>query len=254
MTSVTRAVAILLVVAGVTLEGAAQPTDFIDLGVHTEPTTLVVPVHLRAGNDMRWFRLEIAGARADAGFIDSWTLPHFIGDFIRYPRVAVYDSVGQLVRISTNVTERNQAMLSFGAEDPRPPFTWPSIDEYPIPAPPFEGQSGELAPGIYWVAALSGLAAFNPTNWDVRSAQGAAYPDRDTVLYIRIQPPDVPYCDGDFNWDGNVDQDDVLYLANVLAGGGNETGRFPDYNRDGNEDQDDLLALVHTIAGGGCPE
>ncbi|MCC6951198.1 MAG: hypothetical protein IT433_07095, partial [Phycisphaerales bacterium] len=77
--------------------------------------------------------------------------------------------------------------------------------------------------------------------------------DRNTELHIRIQPPDIPYCDGDFNWDGNVDQDDVLYLANVLAGGENPTGRFADYNRDGNADQDDLLALVHTIAGGGCP-
>ncbi|MCC6950180.1 MAG: hypothetical protein IT433_01910 [Phycisphaerales bacterium] len=77
--------------------------------------------------------------------------------------------------------------------------------------------------------------------------------DRNTELHIRIQPPNIPYCDGDFNWDGNTDQDDVLCLANVLAGGENPTGRFADYNRDGNEDQDDLLALVHTIAGGGCP-
>ncbi|MFZ2873481.1 MAG: hypothetical protein WAZ94_03265 [Phycisphaerales bacterium] len=66
-------------------------------------------------------------------------------------------------------------------------------------------------------------------------------------------PDDCALCDPDVDHNGNIDQDDVLHLANVLADGENPTGRWADYNRDGNEDQDDLLALVHTIAGGGCP-
>ncbi|MCE7975175.1 MAG: hypothetical protein DYG92_12770 [Leptolyngbya sp. PLA1] len=234
---------------------AAQPTDYINLGVRTVSETLVVPVHLRAGNDIRWFKIEIAGARADSGFVDFWTLPTYVGDFIRLPRIAIYDSLGARLGVSDLVTHFTEAMLTFGMGDPRPPLTVPPPPEGfdPEVAPPFEGQSGALAPGVYWLATASGVVAFNPTNWDVRSGQGSAYPDRDTVLHIRIQPPDVPYCDGDFNWDGNTDQDDVLYLANVLAGGDNPTGRWADYNRDGNEDQDDLLALIHTIAGGGCP-
>jgi hypothetical protein len=62
-----------------------------------------------------------------------------------------------------------------------------------------------------------------------------------------------PRCDPDVNQDGNVDQDDVSYLINVIGGGDNPAGTDPDYNQDGNVDQDDVIALINTIAGGGCP-
>lgn len=65
---------------------------------------------------------------------------------------------------------------------------------------------------------------------------------------------DVAYqCDPDLTSDGNVDQDDVIYLANVIAGGDNPLGIDPDFNRDGNADQNDLIALINTVGGGGCP-
>jgi hypothetical protein len=60
-------------------------------------------------------------------------------------------------------------------------------------------------------------------------------------------------CDPDLNQDGNVDQDDVLYLINVIAGGGNPNNINPDFNNDGNVDQDDVTALINTVGGGGCP-
>jgi hypothetical protein len=60
-------------------------------------------------------------------------------------------------------------------------------------------------------------------------------------------------CDPDYDQDGNVDQQDVDYLQNVLGGGPNPTGWNPDFNRDGNADQDDLAALINAVAGGGCP-
>jgi hypothetical protein len=69
------------------------------------------------------------------------------------------------------------------------------------------------------------------------------------VLTITCTPP----CDPDLNHDGNADQDDVAYLVNVIAGGGDPTGIDPDFNRDGNTDQDDYAALVRVIAGGPCP-
>jgi hypothetical protein len=62
-----------------------------------------------------------------------------------------------------------------------------------------------------------------------------------------------PPCDPDLNQDGNVDQDDVAYLINVVGGGANPTGIDPDFNHDGNADQDDVIALINVIAGGGCP-
>jgi hypothetical protein len=60
-------------------------------------------------------------------------------------------------------------------------------------------------------------------------------------------------CDPDFNADGNIDQDDVAYLVNILAGGPNPQSRDPDFNLDGNADQGDYIALVNVIAGGPCP-
>ncbi len=63
----------------------------------------------------------------------------------------------------------------------------------------------------------------------------------------------VPACDPDVNRDGNVDQDDLLYLVNVTGGGPNPTGIDADFNRDGNVDQDDVAALIEVIAGGPCP-
>ncbi|MFZ2872943.1 MAG: dockerin type I domain-containing protein [Phycisphaerales bacterium] len=62
-----------------------------------------------------------------------------------------------------------------------------------------------------------------------------------------------PPCDPDVNQDGNVDQDDVTYLINVVGGGANPTGIDPDFNQDGNVDQDDVSALINTVGGGGCP-
>ncbi len=59
--------------------------------------------------------------------------------------------------------------------------------------------------------------------------------------------------DADVNQDGNVDQDDVTYLIDVVGGGANPSGINPDFNTDGNADQDDVLALINAVAGGGCP-
>lgn len=63
----------------------------------------------------------------------------------------------------------------------------------------------------------------------------------------------LPLCDADLNQDGNVDQDDVGYLINVVGGGDNSTGIDPDFNHDGNIDQDDVAALITVVAGGDCP-
>jgi len=73
------------------------------------------------------------------------------------------------------------------------------------------------------------------------------------VVYIGNTTPPPPLCDPDYNQDGNVDQDDVSYLINVIGGGPNPSGVDPDFNRDGNADQDDVTALINVVAGGPCP-
>lgn len=62
----------------------------------------------------------------------------------------------------------------------------------------------------------------------------------------------VPCCP-DVNHDGAVDQGDVDYLINLVAGGGNPSGIDPDFNADGNIDQADIDALIDVVAGGNCP-
>ncbi|MFA6046014.1 MAG: hypothetical protein WC718_13610 [Phycisphaerales bacterium] len=73
-------------------------------------------------------------------------------------------------------------------------------------------------------------------------------------LQLRIagEVGDTP-CDPDLNHDGNVDQGDVDYLLNVVAGAPNPTGIDPDFNHDGNVDQGDVDSLLNVVAGGACP-
>ncbi|MDX2131605.1 MAG: PA14 domain-containing protein [Planctomycetota bacterium] len=60
-------------------------------------------------------------------------------------------------------------------------------------------------------------------------------------------------CAPDFNQDGNVDQDDIACLAQVVAGDPSCSTLDPDFNQDGNVDQSDIAALEQVIAGAPCP-
>jgi hypothetical protein len=105
------------------------------------------------------------------------------------------------------------------------------------------GGSGSLDTVGSTAAQATGVSSYTqPDNW---YAQGPI------VMKLFFEPP-AP-CDPDVNRDGNVDQDDVAYLINVVGGGPNPTGIDPDFNRDGNADQDDVAALIDVVAGGNCP-
>ncbi|MDX2131264.1 MAG: S8 family serine peptidase [Planctomycetota bacterium] len=62
-----------------------------------------------------------------------------------------------------------------------------------------------------------------------------------------------PICDPDVNQDGNVDQDDVACLAQVIAGDASCSSGDPDFNQDGNADQDDVESLSQVVGGQACP-
>ncbi|MCE7975453.1 MAG: hypothetical protein DYG92_14210 [Leptolyngbya sp. PLA1] len=234
----------------------AQPTEFTDLGRHTDRAeSFEVEVHLRFADDIQWFRIELPAVTASAGFVDYGTFlygPYWMPNELYYPFIVQYDEHGGPIAEAYWNGPNNSVHASYGLTDPRPRPNH-NGEEYEA-GMPYRGQQGNLSGGVYWLAVGQGFPIHGDGPWNVRANAQSAWESRDTLVRFRVQPPDIPYCDGDFNWDGNTDQDDVWYLANVLAGGENPTGRFADYNRDGNEDQDDLLALVHTIAGGGCPE
>ncbi len=73
----------------------------------------------------------------------------------------------------------------------------------------------------------------------------------DDIVYTQL--PVGPTCDPDFNQDGNVDQDDIACLAQVVAGDPACSAVDPDFNGDGNVDQDDIDALSQVVAGAPCP-
>jgi hypothetical protein len=237
----------------------AQPGNYIDLGVRTSGGVFSVPVWLAHPTAVQWYRIELPATGPpdeSGGFIDISAMPSFTQpQFMRACGFALFDSAGTRVAASRQVSDFSTIQqLSLGSSDPRPPIPAPPSpwDPPEIPNPPFSGQDGSLVAGIYWVS-VANHATCGPGPWDVGSTANPVNNELETVLYFNIQPAGEPYCDPDFNWDGNVDQEDAWYLINVIAGGQNETGRWADYNRDGNEDQDDVLALIHTIAGGGCP-
>ncbi|MCE7973994.1 MAG: hypothetical protein DYG92_06660 [Leptolyngbya sp. PLA1] len=91
---------------------------------------------------------------------------------------------------------------------------------------------------------------------DLRSMDAAlcAAPDVEVGrALVVVQGPAPPACDPDLNQDGNVDQDDVAYLIDVVGGGENPNNIDPDFSGDGNVDQDDISALINAVGGGGCP-
>ncbi|MDX2132380.1 MAG: hypothetical protein SFY69_10040 [Planctomycetota bacterium] len=72
----------------------------------------------------------------------------------------------------------------------------------------------------------------------------------DAILWVS---PMAPACEPDFNLDGNVDQDDIACLTQVVAGDASCSAQDPDFNGDGNVDQDDIAALEQVVAGAPCP-
>jgi len=99
----------------------------------------------------------------------------------------------------------------------------------------------------------SGNMKFRFRAEDLGSAQNFVEAAIDDFRIFRYECASGPSCDPDYNQDGNVDQDDIRYLVNVVGGGENPTGRDADFNGDGNSDQDDVSALVNVVAGGACP-
>ncbi|MCE7974033.1 MAG: hypothetical protein DYG92_06865 [Leptolyngbya sp. PLA1] len=98
----------------------------------------------------------------------------------------------------------------------------------------------------------AGVFATLTAGTSYRIRVGSFSPNVTGAFNLNIMPPAAP-CDPDVNQDGNVDQDDVAYLINVVGGGANPTGIDPDINHDGNVDQDDVAALINVVAGGDCP-
>jgi len=129
-----------------------------------------------------------------------------------------------------------------------------------VPAPVIFNDTNPLPAGTYFLAQTwSGGNQYSPDasnngRWHLRNTSGNnGFQQGGTIIPSWADCNVGPGCDPDVNQDGNVDQDDVSYLINVVGGGENPTGIDPDFNQDGNVDQDDIAALINTVGGGGCP-
>ncbi|MDX2131818.1 MAG: M1 family aminopeptidase [Planctomycetota bacterium] len=114
---------------------------------------------------------------------------------------------------------------------------------------------GTLAPGAYTLTLGTGITA-NALALDGEIA-GGALPSGNGLAggaaSIAFTVSGGAPCDPDFNADGNVDQDDIACLAQVVAGDPSCSTADPDFNGDGNVDQDDIAALEQVVGGAECP-
>jgi hypothetical protein len=62
----------------------------------------------------------------------------------------------------------------------------------------------------------------------------------------------VPPCDPDYTGDGNVDQEDIDCLVDLISGDPSCSPNDPDFNQDGHADQTDVANLIAVVAGGPC--
>ncbi len=246
----------LVVVALSARAVTAQPEDFIDLGRRVVQETIVVPIHLDFAEDVQWVRIELPTVTADAGFVDMWTrVEEWTPTDLLFPFFTWYDSAGRHLAGRVDAGSFNQVYSSFGQSSPRRPPNVLEGDTVDCHWP-FQGQHGSLAASVYWIPITNGLTGYSD-GWVVRTSNTdpRLREQRNTTLYIRVHPQEVPFCDPDLNWDGNADQDDVAFLVEQIS----HPEWQPciadaDYNRDGNRDMDDVRALIDVIASGECPE
>jgi len=233
---------------------SAQPEDFIDLGRRVAEETIVVPIHLDFAEDVQWVRIELPAVTATAGFVDMWTrVETWTPTDLLQPAATLYDSEGRHLVGHFGSGSLNQMYASAGQTSPRRPPNVLEGDTVDCHWP-FQGQGGELPGAVYWIPITNTDAGYFD-GWDVRNTYvpPTYQAQRNTTLYIRLHPPEIPFCDPDLNWDGNADQDDVAFLVDAISHPEwQPCVADADYNRDGNRDFDDVRALIDVIASGEC--
>lgn len=236
----------------------------IDVRVDTSGGPVTVPIQNTARS--QWYLLPL-GAPATGVTLDEfdWVLNtgKVGGAYQNGPPkvVAVSPAPGSSTAVapsSLSVTFSEPVTVPGGAvrlTGPGGAVAGGAVYDAPTRTATFTPSSG-LAPGAYTISVdtsvnstAAGLALDGEFAGVLPSGDGLA--GGAASFGFVIEP--APGCDPDVNQDGNVDQDDVSYLINVVGGGDNPTGIDPDFNSDGNVDQDDVAALLNVVAGGDCP-
>ncbi len=229
------------------INGVDYSIDVPPGGPITFPLDIRPGIGLESGlRGVRWHRFELTDT---AGSGDSY----MDFDFARLSTgtadgiALVFNSNGDIVFISDDEGDGLLPLLSWGVG------TGPRT--YPPAVSVYSGANGTISPGTYYVAtALFPIQILPaaPDRFHVRGTSGSNL----TVgfdIYAGGTPGGGSNCEPDFNQDGNVDQDDIACLAQVVAGDPSCSSLDPDFNGDGNVDQDDIDALAQVVAGSPCP-
>jgi hypothetical protein len=229
------------------INGVNYSVDVPPGGPITFPLDLRPGVGLESGlRGVRWHTFELTDT---AGSGDSY----MDFDFSRLSTPSadaialIFNSSGDIVFISDDEGDGLLPLFSWGAG------TGPRT--YPPGVSVYDGINGTISPGTYYVATALfpvQILPAAPDRFHVRGTSGSNL----TVGFDIIAggtPSGGSGCEPDFNQDGNVDQDDIACLSQVVAGDPSCSDQDPDFNGDGNVDQDDIDALAQVVAGSPCP-
>jgi hypothetical protein len=193
----------------------------------------------RAGTGVGSFDVDNGQTVLTSPTYDFSSSPLVVVEYWRWFATFTFGATGHLDAFTVEVSNNNGS-------------TWTVVDQVAVGAPivtEWVRSEFTLSPAT---VPTSGQVKFRFRAEDLGS-QNFVEAAVDDFRVFRYECNAGPECDPDVNQDGNIDQDDVAYLVNVIGGAPNPTGIDPDFNGDGNADQDDVAALIDVVAGGPCP-
>jgi hypothetical protein len=218
MRNPTTALAVL------TLAGTAmaQPAVFTDLGNRTASQTFTQNVTLTAPADIQWFRIELPGVSAAAGYVDIWTTPTANpapASDMTDTEIGLYDNSGNAASTGYNDDDdgpANYSALSYGSTISRGPITYGTL----AAGAARNGRDGDLAGGVYWLAVGRFNVTFAPTAFGVVGTYVGT--QTTALLNFDIRNPADPFpptATGAASSAAASAGDTVVYTVTVVPGG-----------------------------------
>lgn len=159
-------------------------------------------------NSVRWYKISLPLPAANLGFFgDRYLDIDTEGSTYSDMELAVFDADGRLIATDDDSGSGNQARLTFGSGPARPPFG---------SGAPYDNSNGTLEAATYYIAMAPFEVTFGATSWATSATVTSSVTAR---LNIRTNIEFSPFCEGDFNQDGNYNTLDILDFLNTWFAG-----------------------------------
>lgn len=216
------------------------PPTAVDLGVLTPAGATTAPLTCGTTNTpgFRWYRFQLSAPVSvyNGRFLDldsfGSVLPETGPQLRNDTQCALYSGQGQVLATDDDSCDDLLSQLSFGAGGR------PAVGD----GQPFDGTSGSLPPGVYYVALGGYPLEFSPY-WRVLAPLGSR--GGTIVLRARTNASSNP-CPADFNYDGIADFFDYLDFVAALEA----EDPAADFNHDQIVDFFDYLDFVSAVETG----